>query len=33
LLGFIPIYIPDVHDGFIMGPDGRFIGEDETPPV
>jgi hypothetical protein len=27
LLGFIPIYIPDVCDGFIMTPEGRFLGE------
>src|SRR5687767_9594360 len=30
LLGFIPIYTPDVTDSFIMSPEGRFIGEDET---
>ena len=30
LLGFIPIYTPDVSDSFIMSPDGRFVGEDET---
>ena len=30
LLGFIPIYVSDVTDGFIMSPDGRFVGEHET---
>lgn len=30
LLGFIPIYTPDVTDSFIMSPDGRFVGEEET---
>lgn len=29
LLGFIPIYTPDVADSFIMSPDGQFVGEDE----
>ena len=29
LLGFIPIYMPDVTDSFIMSPDGRFVGEPE----
>lgn len=28
LLGFLPIYIPDVIDDFIMSPDGRFVGEE-----
>lgn len=27
LWGFIPIYMPDATDSFIMAPDGRFIGE------
>jgi hypothetical protein len=27
LLGFIPIYTPDVTDSFIMAPDGRFLFE------
>ena len=31
LLGFIPIYTPDVTDTFIMSPDGRFVGEPEPP--
>lgn len=31
LLGVLPIYISDVADSFIMRPDGRFVGEDETP--
>jgi hypothetical protein len=31
LLGFIPIYIADVTDSFIMSPDGRFVDEHETP--
>ena len=31
LLGFIPVYTPDVTDSFIMNPDGRFVGEYETP--
>jgi hypothetical protein len=31
LLGFIPIYMPDVTDSFIMGSDGRFVDEHETP--
>ena len=31
LLGFIPVYTPDVTDSFIMNPDGRFIDEHETP--
>jgi hypothetical protein len=31
LLGFIPVYTPDVTDSFIMSPDGRFVGEHETP--
>lgn len=25
LLGFIPIFTPDVADGFILAPDGTFI--------
>lgn len=29
LLGFIPIYVSDVTDSFIMSPDGRFVGENE----
>ncbi|MBA4150861.1 MAG: hypothetical protein H0X66_22345 [Verrucomicrobia bacterium] len=29
LLGFLPIYTPDVTDSFIMSPDGTFVGEDE----
>jgi hypothetical protein len=29
LLGFIPIYVSDVTDGFIISPDGRFVGDDE----
>jgi len=29
LLGFIPVYTPDVTDSFIMSPDGRFVGEDK----
>ena len=33
LLGFLPIYLSDVSDSFIMSPDGRFVGEDETPVV
>ena len=28
LLGFIPIYTPDVTDSFIVSPEGRFVGED-----
>ncbi len=31
LLGFIPIYTADATDSFIMSPDGRFIGEHDTP--
>jgi hypothetical protein len=31
LLGFIPIYTPDVTDSFIMSPDGRFVDENEAP--
>jgi hypothetical protein len=31
LLGFIPIYVSDVTDSFIISPDGRFVGEHETP--
>lgn len=31
LLGFIPVYTPDVTDSFIMSPDGRFVDEHETP--
>jgi len=31
LWGFIPIYTPDVTASFIMNPDGRFVGEHETP--
>ena len=27
LLGFIPIFTPDVSDGFIIAPDGTFIDE------
>ncbi|WP_168567274.1 hypothetical protein [Crateriforma spongiae] len=27
LFGFIPIFTPDVADGFIMSPDGKFIDE------
>ncbi|XZE33019.1 hypothetical protein SH501x_003791 [Pirellulaceae bacterium SH501] len=27
LLGIIPIFTPDIADGFILGPDGTFIGE------
>lgn len=27
LLGFIPIYTPDVTDCFIMSPGGQFVGE------
>lgn len=27
LLGFIPVYVPDVTDSFIMSPDGQFVGE------
>ena len=27
LLGFLPIYTPDVSDGFIMSPDGTLVGE------
>jgi hypothetical protein len=30
-LGFLPIYSADLVDSFIMSPDGRFVGEDETP--
>ncbi|HEY2414774.1 MAG TPA: hypothetical protein VGI40_21190 [Pirellulaceae bacterium] len=30
LLGFIPIYRPDVTGSFIMGPDGRFEDENQT---
>ena len=30
LLGFLPVYTPDVTDSFIMSPDGRFVGEHET---
>ena len=30
LLGFIPIYRPDVADDFILAPDGRFVGEGEA---
>ena len=29
-LRFLPVYTPDVTDSFIMSPDGRFVGEDET---
>lgn len=29
LFGFIPIYMPDESDSFILSPDGRFVGEDE----
>jgi len=29
LLGFIPIYVSDVSDSFIMSTDGRFVGENE----
>ena len=27
LLGFIPVFTPDVADDFILTPDGTFIGE------
>jgi hypothetical protein len=27
LLGFIPIYSPEITDCFILSPDGKFIGE------
>ncbi|QDT14953.1 hypothetical protein [Alienimonas californiensis] len=27
LLGLIPVYRPDVQDGFIMAPDGSFVDE------
>ncbi len=27
LLGFLPVYTPDVTDSFIMAPDGTFVGE------
>ena len=27
LLGFLPIFTPDVADSFIVAPDGRFIDE------
>lgn len=30
LLGFIPVYTPDVTDSFTMSPDGRFVDEHET---
>jgi hypothetical protein len=29
LLGFLPIYTPDLTDSFIMSPDGSFVDEDE----
>jgi hypothetical protein len=28
LFGFVPIYLPDVIENFIMTPDGRFAGEE-----
>ena len=31
LLPFIPVYMPDVTDSFIMSPDERFVDEHETP--
>jgi hypothetical protein len=31
LLGFLPVYLTDVTDSFIMSPDGRFVGESGTP--
>lgn len=31
LLGFIPIYTPNVTNSFIMRPDGRFVEEQESP--
>jgi hypothetical protein len=30
LLGFIPIYTPDVTDSFIMSPDGQIVAEHGT---
>src|SRR5687767_8995080 len=30
LLGFIPVYVPDVTDSFIMRPNGQFVGEAES---
>jgi len=30
LLGFIPIYTPDVMDSFIMRPDGTFVDEPDA---
>ena len=30
LLGFIPVFMPDVTDSFIMSPDRRFVGDDES---
>lgn len=30
LLGFIPIFTPDVTDSFIMRPDGSFVGEPDA---
>lgn len=27
LLGFIPIFVPDAVDSFILAPDGVFVGE------
>ena len=30
LLGFIPIYTPDVMDSFIMRPDGSFVDEPDA---
>ena len=31
LVGFIPVYTPDVTDSFILSPDGQFVDEHETP--
>jgi hypothetical protein len=30
LLGFLPVYVSDVNDGFIMSPDGSIVAEAET---
>jgi len=27
LIGLLPVFTPDATDSFIMGPDGRFVGE------
>ncbi len=30
VLGFLPIYMPDASDAFLMQPDGSLVGEDDA---